>query len=51
VVDEDYKIDIFCCLAALSSSPENLDLSDMDLKVLIFATLGLIESWVNGESL
>jgi hypothetical protein len=44
VLEGDYIIDIFCSFAAVSSSAENLDLRDMDLNELIFATLGLIES-------
>ena len=44
MTDGDYIIDILNWFAALSSSSENLDLSEIDLNVLILATLGLIVS-------
>ena len=47
MLEGDYTIDILF-IAEVSSSAENLDLSEMDLNVLIFATLGLIVSYANG---
>ena len=44
MTDGDYIIDILNWFATLSSSSENLDLTEIDLKVLILATLGLIVS-------